>query len=95
MATGVIVDSGDNQHLTYTNKLLVNVIDISKLGIKVPHPNGTEAVITKVGKEGCASWDGGKGTWGGRAKVFGIVPVCVRVQESEYGGRGLLAEKTV
>nr|GEU55717.1 ribonuclease H-like domain-containing protein [Tanacetum cinerariifolium] len=40
---------GANQHLTYTDKLLVNVIDISKLGIKVSHPNGTEAVITKVG----------------------------------------------
>nr|GEZ20324.1 ribonuclease H-like domain-containing protein [Tanacetum cinerariifolium] len=46
---GIIVDSGANQHLTYTDKLLVNVIDISKLGIKVSHPNGTEAVITKVG----------------------------------------------
>nr|GEX50798.1 ribonuclease H-like domain-containing protein [Tanacetum cinerariifolium] len=49
VAAGVIVDSGANQHLTYTDKLLVNVIDISKLGIKVSHPNGTEAVITKVG----------------------------------------------
>nr|GEV57149.1 ribonuclease H-like domain-containing protein [Tanacetum cinerariifolium] len=48
MAAGVIVDSGANQHLTYTDKLLVNVIDSSKLGIKVSHPNGTEAVITKV-----------------------------------------------
>nr|GEW72033.1 ribonuclease H-like domain-containing protein [Tanacetum cinerariifolium] len=38
---------GANQHLTYTYKLLVNVIDISKLRIKVSHPNGTEAVITK------------------------------------------------
>nr|GEX47232.1 hypothetical protein [Tanacetum cinerariifolium] len=34
-----------------------------------------------IGKEGCASWDGGKGTWGGQARVFGTVPVCVRVQE--------------
>nr|GEY59924.1 ribonuclease H-like domain-containing protein [Tanacetum cinerariifolium] len=49
MAAGIIVDSGANQHLTYTYKLLVNVIDISKLGIKVSHPNGTEVVITKVG----------------------------------------------
>nr|GEU75306.1 zinc finger, CCHC-type [Tanacetum cinerariifolium] len=38
-----------------------------------------------IGKEGCASWDGGKGIWGGREKGFGTVPVCVRVQESEYG----------
>ncbi|GJY04600.1 ribonuclease H-like domain-containing protein [Tanacetum coccineum] len=48
MAAGVIVNSGANQHLTYTNKYLVNVINISKLGITVSHPNGTEACITKV-----------------------------------------------
>nr|GEU37784.1 ribonuclease H-like domain-containing protein [Tanacetum cinerariifolium] len=42
---------GANQHLTYTDKLLVNVIDISKLGTKVSHPNGTEAVITKVARD--------------------------------------------
>nr|GEU73398.1 putative reverse transcriptase, RNA-dependent DNA polymerase, Gag-polypeptide of LTR copia-type [Tanacetum cinerariifolium] len=46
---GVIFDLGANQHLTYTDKHLVNVIDISKLGITVSHPNRTEAVITKVG----------------------------------------------
>nr|GEV44408.1 reverse transcriptase domain-containing protein [Tanacetum cinerariifolium] len=34
-----------------------------------------------IGKEGCASWDRDKGTWGGRARVFGTVSVCVRVQE--------------
>nr|GEV01468.1 hypothetical protein [Tanacetum cinerariifolium] len=27
------------------------------------------------GLEGCASWDGGKGTWGGRERSFGTVPV--------------------
>nr|GEX75884.1 putative reverse transcriptase domain-containing protein [Tanacetum cinerariifolium] len=32
-------------------------------------------------KKGCASWDGGKGTWGDRARVFGTVLVCVRIQE--------------
>nr|GEX40005.1 putative reverse transcriptase domain-containing protein [Tanacetum cinerariifolium] len=32
-----------------------------------------------------ATWDGGKFTWGGRAKVFGTVPVCVRVQERAGG----------
>nr|GEX50322.1 putative reverse transcriptase, RNA-dependent DNA polymerase, Gag-polypeptide of LTR copia-type [Tanacetum cinerariifolium] len=45
----VIVNSCANQHLTYIDKLLVNVIDISKHRIKVSHPNGTKAVITKVG----------------------------------------------
>ncbi|GJW12069.1 putative RNA-directed DNA polymerase [Tanacetum coccineum] len=49
MAAGVIVDSGANQHLTYTDKFLVNVVNISNLGITVSHPNGTEAVITSVG----------------------------------------------
>ncbi|GJZ33280.1 ribonuclease H-like domain-containing protein [Tanacetum coccineum] len=44
--------AGANQHLTYTDKNLVNIIDISYLGIKVSHPNGTEALITKVAKNG-------------------------------------------
>nr|GEY53085.1 ribonuclease H-like domain-containing protein [Tanacetum cinerariifolium] len=38
-----------NQHMTYTDKELVNVIDISYLKIKVGHPNGTEAYISKIG----------------------------------------------
>ncbi|GJX51637.1 ribonuclease H-like domain-containing protein [Tanacetum coccineum] len=42
-------NQGANQHLTYTDKNLVNVIDISYLGITVSHPNETEACITKVG----------------------------------------------
>ncbi|GKD59011.1 ribonuclease H-like domain-containing protein, partial [Tanacetum coccineum] len=41
--------AGANQHLTYTDKDLVNVIDISYPGITVSHPNGTKACITKVG----------------------------------------------
>ncbi|GKB71726.1 ribonuclease H-like domain-containing protein [Tanacetum coccineum] len=49
MAAGLIVDSGANQHLTYSDKFLVNVIDISKFGIKVSHSNGTELLTTKVG----------------------------------------------
>ncbi|GJW09636.1 hypothetical protein Tco_1575463 [Tanacetum coccineum] len=47
--TGIIFNSGSNQHLTYTDKDLVNVIDIFYLRIKVSHPNGTLAFITKVG----------------------------------------------
>ncbi|GJT32897.1 putative RNA-directed DNA polymerase [Tanacetum coccineum] len=46
---GVIIDSRANQHITFTDKFLVNVIDISHLKIKVSHPNGTEAFITKIG----------------------------------------------
>ncbi|GKC43341.1 ribonuclease H-like domain-containing protein, partial [Tanacetum coccineum] len=41
--------TGVNQHLTYTDEKLVNTIDISYLGTKVSHPNGTEALITNVG----------------------------------------------
>ncbi|GJS89472.1 ribonuclease H-like domain-containing protein [Tanacetum coccineum] len=49
VAARLIVDYGANQHLTYSDKFLVNVIDISKFGIKVSHPNETKALITKVG----------------------------------------------
>ncbi|GJY05305.1 ribonuclease H-like domain-containing protein [Tanacetum coccineum] len=49
VANGLIVDSGAKQLLTYIDKYLVNVIDIFKLRIKVLHPNGIEALITKVG----------------------------------------------
>ncbi|GJW54144.1 ribonuclease H-like domain-containing protein [Tanacetum coccineum] len=38
-----------NQHMTYTDKELDNVIDISHPKIKVGHPNGTEAYISKIG----------------------------------------------
>ncbi|GJY99742.1 hypothetical protein Tco_0517172 [Tanacetum coccineum] len=37
------------QHMTYTDKELDNVLDISHLKIKVGHPNGTEAFISKIG----------------------------------------------
>ncbi|GKB77079.1 ribonuclease H-like domain-containing protein, partial [Tanacetum coccineum] len=38
-----------NQHMTYTDKELDNVIDISHLKIKVGHPNGIEVYISKIG----------------------------------------------
>ncbi|GKF83516.1 hypothetical protein Tco_0245172 [Tanacetum coccineum] len=41
--------AGANQHMTYTDKELDNVLDISHLKIKVGHPNGTEAFISKIG----------------------------------------------
>ncbi|GJS98337.1 ribonuclease H-like domain-containing protein [Tanacetum coccineum] len=44
----LITDSCANQHITYTDKNLINVIDISYLKIKVTHPNGTEAFITRI-----------------------------------------------
>nr|GEV47857.1 ribonuclease H-like domain-containing protein [Tanacetum cinerariifolium] len=43
--------AGANQHLTYTNKNLVNVVDIFYLRIRVSHPNITEALITKVARD--------------------------------------------
>ncbi|GKB77451.1 hypothetical protein Tco_0944346, partial [Tanacetum coccineum] len=41
--------AGANQHMTYTDKELDNVLDISYLKIKVGHSNGTEAYIYKIG----------------------------------------------
>ncbi|GJV14231.1 hypothetical protein Tco_1359554 [Tanacetum coccineum] len=41
--------SGANQHMTYTDKELDNVLDISHLKIKVGHPNGAETFISKIG----------------------------------------------
>ncbi|GKE08561.1 hypothetical protein Tco_1412112 [Tanacetum coccineum] len=38
-----------NQHMTNTDIELDNVYDISHLKIKVGHPNGTEAFISKIG----------------------------------------------
>ncbi|GJZ04322.1 ribonuclease H-like domain-containing protein [Tanacetum coccineum] len=46
---GKIVDSGANQHMTNSEKDLDNVYDISHLNIKVAHPNGTNANISKIG----------------------------------------------
>ncbi|GKD86002.1 ribonuclease H-like domain-containing protein [Tanacetum coccineum] len=41
--------AGANQHMTYSDKGLDNVVDISHLKIKVGHSNGTEAFISKIG----------------------------------------------
>nr|GEV76785.1 hypothetical protein [Tanacetum cinerariifolium] len=58
-------------------------------------PELIKVVQEEATKEEIASWDGGKSTWGGRARVFGTVSVCVSVQEMLYGGRGLLVGKVV
>ncbi|GJT20666.1 hypothetical protein Tco_0890603 [Tanacetum coccineum] len=39
----------ENQQMTYTDKELDNVLDISHLKINVGHPNGTETFISKIG----------------------------------------------
>ncbi|GKE75498.1 hypothetical protein Tco_1537539 [Tanacetum coccineum] len=48
VSKGLITDSSANQHMAYTDKNLVNVIDVSYLKIKVSHANGTKAFITKI-----------------------------------------------
>ncbi|GKB13198.1 hypothetical protein Tco_0847121, partial [Tanacetum coccineum] len=35
--------------MTVSTKFLVNVVDISNLGLTVGHTNGTQALITKIG----------------------------------------------
>ncbi|GJZ74192.1 hypothetical protein Tco_0638338, partial [Tanacetum coccineum] len=35
--------------MTVFAKFLINVVDISNLGLTVGHPNGTQALITKIG----------------------------------------------
>ncbi|GKB65880.1 ribonuclease H-like domain-containing protein [Tanacetum coccineum] len=49
MSLGWIVDSGSNQHMIVSAKILINIVDISNLGLTVGHPNGTQALITKIG----------------------------------------------
>ncbi|GJW86918.1 putative RNA-directed DNA polymerase [Tanacetum coccineum] len=41
--------AGANQHMTYTDKELDNVLNIFHLKIKVGYPNGTDAYISKIG----------------------------------------------
>ncbi|GKB53758.1 putative RNA-directed DNA polymerase, partial [Tanacetum coccineum] len=49
ISLGWIVDFGANQHMTVSVNFLSNVVDISNLGLIVGHPNGTQALITKIG----------------------------------------------
>ena len=44
-----IVDSGANQHMTASESLLKDTVDVSKLNLLVKHPNGTSAKIQKIG----------------------------------------------
>nr|GEY91866.1 ribonuclease H-like domain-containing protein [Tanacetum cinerariifolium] len=41
-------DSGVNQHMTASTKFLINVVDVSNLGLTVSHSNGTKAKIVKI-----------------------------------------------
>nr|GEZ49236.1 hypothetical protein [Tanacetum cinerariifolium] len=70
-------------------------------GIRLISPNSCVTLAIRVlldrpiGLGECATWDGGKGTWGGRAKGFGTVPVCVSVQEMAGGEGRVLAGMVV
>ncbi|XP_021980336.1 uncharacterized protein LOC110876473 [Helianthus annuus] len=46
---GWIVDSGANQHMVMTDECLINQKDVTEFNIKVKHPNGTSALVTKIG----------------------------------------------
>nr|GEY44712.1 integrase, catalytic region, zinc finger, CCHC-type, peptidase aspartic, catalytic [Tanacetum cinerariifolium] len=56
---------------------------------------GPHMIRTLYLRKGCATWDGGNSTWGGRARVFGTVLVCVRVQERAGGEGWVLAGRFV
>ncbi|KAJ0947540.1 putative transcription factor interactor and regulator CCHC(Zn) family [Helianthus annuus] len=47
--SGWIVDSGANQHMVKSHEMLSDFVDVSNLNIKVKHPNGTDALVTKIG----------------------------------------------
>ncbi|KAD4385204.1 hypothetical protein E3N88_25372 [Mikania micrantha] len=47
--SGWIIDSGANQHMVNSDKGMINQVDVSEFEIKVKHPNGTSAHVTKIG----------------------------------------------
>ncbi|KAL9996132.1 putative RNA-directed DNA polymerase [Helianthus debilis subsp. tardiflorus] len=46
---GWIVDSGANQHMVKDESGLVDSVNVSEFNIKIKHPNGTSALVTKIG----------------------------------------------
>lgn len=44
-----VVDSGANQHMTASESLLHDNVDVLNLNLKVCHPNGSTAQINKIG----------------------------------------------
>lgn len=47
--TGWVIDSGANQHMVKTDKNIFNPIDVFEFDIKIKHPNGSDALVTKIG----------------------------------------------
>ncbi|XP_071687657.1 uncharacterized protein [Rutidosis leptorrhynchoides] len=46
---GWVIDSCANQHMTFSEKGLFNLVNISDLKLTVGHPNGTQALIKSIG----------------------------------------------
>ncbi|KAK9064691.1 hypothetical protein SSX86_016073 [Deinandra increscens subsp. villosa] len=44
-----IIDSGENQHMVMSDVGIINPVDVSDMNMKVKHPNGTSALVTKIG----------------------------------------------
>ena len=44
-----VIDSGASQHMTASDSLLHDTMDVSNLNLRVGHPNGTSAKINKIG----------------------------------------------
>ncbi|XP_076894922.1 uncharacterized protein LOC143547361 [Bidens hawaiensis] len=42
-------DSGANQHMVMSDKNVLNQIDVTEFDIKIKHPNGSSALVTKIG----------------------------------------------
>ncbi|KAK9069685.1 hypothetical protein SSX86_011589 [Deinandra increscens subsp. villosa] len=42
-------DSGENHHMVTSDNNLTNIINVSEFNIRVKHPNGTSAKVTKIG----------------------------------------------
>ncbi|XP_076888654.1 uncharacterized protein LOC143539135 [Bidens hawaiensis] len=45
-----VIDSGANQHMTMSDKYVIDPVDVSEYNISVKHPNGSNAKVTKIGK---------------------------------------------
>lgn len=44
-----VIDSRANHHMTRNESFFNNIVDCSKLDLRVDHPNGTSAKIDKIG----------------------------------------------
>lgn len=44
-----VIDSGANHHMTKNESRLNNVVDVSKLDLRVDHPNGSSTKINNIG----------------------------------------------